>query len=194
MATILLTETFFKEQLPVNLNVDFQSVLSGILVAQTRYIEDALGTNLYTTILNNVTANTLSGNYLFLTTEYIQPVVLWAGLYESLPFMQFKITNQGIITRVSENGTPATNDQFKFLRETIKNNAEQYQQRLVKYLMAAASNLGNLFPEYNQGNNAVNTIHPRRRHIYTNGIYLGNGGIDDCLWGLDLPENQHPIM
>ena len=190
MATILLTETFFKEQLPVNLNVDFQSILPGVIVAQSRYLEDQLGTNLYNTILNNVTANTLTGNYLYLTTQYIQPVVLWAGLFESLPWLQFKITNQGVVTRVSENGTPATDDQFKYLRDTIKNNAEQYQQRLLKYLLASPS----LFPEYNSGNNTIDTIKPRRRHLYTNGLYLGNGGIDISTWGMDFPENQHPII
>lgn len=194
MATFLLTETYFKEQLPVNLNIDFKEILASILVAQTRYVEDTLGTNLYNVIVNNVTANTLSGNYLTLTTEYIQPVVLWGGLYESLPFMQFKITNQGIITRVSENGTPATDDQFKYLRETIKNNSEEYQNRLRKYLMAATSNLGNLFPEYNINVGRIDYVHPRRRHIYTNGIYLGNGGVDDCLFGMDFPEQQHPII
>lgn len=189
MAVILLTEDYFKQNLPVTLNVDFQSILSGIIIAQDRYVLDTLGTNLYTTVINNVTANTLSGSYAKLATDYIQPVVLWGGLYEAFPWLQFKITNQGVVTRVSENGVAATDDQFKFLRENIRNNMEQYQQRLVKYLIASPS----LFPEYNTGNSTIDTIKPRRRHIYNNGIYLGNGGIDNCTWGMDFPEDQHPI-
>jgi len=57
-------------------NVDIDNISPFIKVAQDIEIQGVLGTVLYRKILTDVMNNTLAGNYLTLTSYYIQPMFI----------------------------------------------------------------------------------------------------------------------
>lgn len=149
MAVLFVSEDTIKKSTTINGNVDVELLLPYIKVAQDIHIHQLLGTDLYDKIQNEITAGTLTGAYKSFTDDYIQPVLIHYSLYECLPFLSYKIMNKDIVRKISEQSTPASLEDIKYIREIVKNTAEYYATRLVDYLC----NNNHLFPEYTTNSN-----------------------------------------
>ena len=69
----------------INGNVDRDQMIQFIKIAQDIHIQNILGTKLFNKIASDISADTLTGNYLTLFTNYIQDMVIhWAAI-EILP-------------------------------------------------------------------------------------------------------------
>ena len=145
MAVLFVSEDTIKKSTTINGNVDVELLLPYIKVAQDIHIHQLLGTDLYDKIQADITGGTLTGNYQTFTDDYIQPVLIHYALFECLPFLSYKIMNKDIVRKISEQSTPASLEDIKYIREIVKNTAEYYATRLVDYLC----NNNHLFPEYN---------------------------------------------
>jgi hypothetical protein len=86
----------------------------------------------------------LTTNYRLLLDDYITPSLTEYSLYESIIPLTFKMQNKGIGVRNDAYQDSIGLEEVKYLRMEIKNNAEYYQERLIKYL----ANNSELFPEY----------------------------------------------
>ena len=60
----------------INGNVDRDQMIQFIKIAQDIHIQNILGTNLFEKIATDIAADSLSGNYLTLFTNYIQDMVI----------------------------------------------------------------------------------------------------------------------
>lgn len=141
---LFISENKLKDSTAINGSVDPDFLLPYVKVAQKKYVETKLGTDLYDKLKADITAGTLTGNYLTLVDDYIGDMLTQWAFYECIPFLRFKISNGNIYSKTSETGTALSESEAKSLREEVRNTAEYYEQRLVDYLCQNNS----LFPEY----------------------------------------------
>lgn len=164
-ARLINTDYLLKRSM-VDENIDAALLTTFIDTAQDRFIQSILGENLYLKIMGDVVSSTITGQYLTLLANYIQPALMWATIYEALPFLTFKITNKSVVQKTSDSSTAASDTNVNWLRSIVKNNADFYNQRIREYIANAPGD----FPEY-WSSVGVERIQPRRS-TYFSGIYL----------------------
>ena len=82
-----------------------------------------------------------------------------------IPYLRFKTENGNIYSKTSETGTALSTEEAQHLREEVRNNAEYFTERMIKYITNNISS----FPEYNTNTGA--DISPDK-NAYYNGINL----------------------
>lgn len=133
----------------INGNVDRDQMIQFIKIAQDIHIQNILGTKLFKKIASDIEADSLSGNYLTLFTDYIQDMVIhWAAI-EILPYIHYKVANGGIYTKSAENGTTISKQDLDYLVQKERDIAEHYSRRFVDHMAYYSSR----YPEYNTSSN-----------------------------------------
>jgi len=170
MAYVLfISELKLKDSTAINLNVDPEILLPYVLQAQRIYIEPKIGTDLYEKLESLITAGTIGnvGNeaYKTLVDEYIGDCLPSWAFHMCIPYLRFKTENGNIYSKTSETGTALSTEEAQHLREEVRNNAEYFTERMIKYI----TNNTTLFPEYNTNSGA--DISPDR-NAYYNGMNL----------------------
>jgi len=165
MAYVLfISEAKLKDSTAINLNVDPQILLPYVLQAQRIYIETKLGTTLYEKLESLITAGTIGnvGNeaYKTLVDEYIGDCLPSWAFHMCIPYLRFKTENGNIYSKTSETGNALSTEEAQHLREEVRNNAEYFTERMIKYI----TNNVTLFPEYNTNSGA--DISPDRNAYY----------------------------
>jgi hypothetical protein len=134
----------------LNGNIDTDSFIQWIKVAQDIHIQNYLGTNLLEKIKTDIINNTLVNPYLSLLTTYVKPMLIHWAMVEYLPFSAYPIANKGVFKHTSENATSVEKNEVDFLVEKERMIAQNYTERFITYI-----NFNNsLFPEYNNNSNA----------------------------------------
>ena len=170
MAYVLfISESKLKDSTAINLNVDPEILLPYVLQAQRIYIETKLGTTLYEKLESLITAGTIGnvGNeaYKTLVDEYIGDCLPSWAFHMCIPYLRFKTENGNIYSKTSETGNSLSTEEAQHLREEVRNNAEYFTERMIKYI----TNNITLFPEYNTNSGA--DISPDQ-NAYYNGMNL----------------------
>lgn len=151
MAYVLfISENKIKDSTAIGGNLDMEQILPFIKIAQKKYIETKLGTDLFEALQTKITAGSLTGAYQTLVDDYIQDALVHWSFYECLPFLRFKVSNSNIFSKTSETGTALSESEAQHLREEIRNTAEFYVQRLIDYIVNNTSS----FPEYSTSSGA----------------------------------------
>ena len=127
-------------------NVDTDKFIQYIKIAQEIHIRNYLGTDLYNKISADIIAGTLSGDYLELVNDFVQPMLIHYAMVDYLPFAAYQVKNGGVFKHTSENSESVSKSEVDFLVNKARNTAEYYTQRFLDYI----NNNSNLFPEYNQ--------------------------------------------
>jgi hypothetical protein len=166
-------DVFIKENTIIDVNADSKLIKTAIIDAQELYIEPALGTSLYNKIVDDMTANTLAGNYVTLVDSYILDTLKYYVLYVLAPNMLIKWRNRSVDTQSGENSTPVSMDDMRSIQKEFLNKAEAYKQRLNDYMIANQT----LFPELYQ-NNTYDKKNPDNIS-FTAPMYLGSDDVDD---------------
>lgn len=131
-------------------NVDTDKFIQFIALAQEIHVQNYLGTELYNKISSDIIAGTLSGDYLALVNDYIQPMLIHFAMIEYLPFAAYSISNGGVFKHNSENSSLATKEEIDFLIQKERDYAEYYAQRFIDYM---SFNAPSKFSEYYSNNN-----------------------------------------
>ena len=174
---LLLTTDKLKANTPIQQNVDDSIIKPYIYKSQETHIQQYLGTDLYNKILSDVQSGSISGNYKTLLDDYIQPALIEWSFYEVMPFISLKITNKTIGRGNADYLAEGDLTDLKYLRQTVRDVAEFYGERVIGYLRQYSNN----FPEYST-NSGLDKIVPNSKS-YFNGVYLGGGRSKDCDWG-----------
>ena len=151
---------YFKRYSQVNGSVEEAYILPHVILAQEKYVQMFLGTQLYEKLKADITAGTVAGDYATLLDNYVRRATLWYAMLDMLPSMHVRIDNGGLVIRSSEDTTPITRDDLFMEMSRAKDNASYYASRLVSYLCNNTS----LFPEYSS--NTGSDICPTTR-VYT---------------------------
>ena len=78
MATALfITQQDLVRNSIISGNVDYDKIIQFVRVSQEIDVQNLLGTDLYNRISADIIAGTLTGNYLSLVTDFIQPTLIW---------------------------------------------------------------------------------------------------------------------
>ena len=113
----------------LNANVDTDKFIQFIKIAQEIHVRNYMGTDLYNKISADIIAGTLSGDYLDLVNDYIQPMLIHYAMTEYLPFAAYTISNGGVFKHSSENSTIANKEEVDLLISKERDYAEYYTQR-----------------------------------------------------------------
>ena len=177
MAYVLfISEDKLKNSTAINMNVDVQFLLPYVRIAQEKYIETKLGTNLFVAIQGMISGGTIgnvgNANYKLLLDDYIADVLIHYSFYEVLPFLRYKVQNNNVVSKTAENSNPLSRTEAQDLRSEVSNTAQFYTERLVNYLCDNS----NLYPEYST--NTGSEISPDS-NAYYQGMNLERIKIND---------------
>jgi len=136
-------------------NVDTDKFIQFVKLAQEIHVRNYLGTDLYNKISNDIISSSLSGDYLDLVNDYIQPMLIHFAMSEYLPFAAYTIANGGVYKHTSENATQPLKEEIDSLINKERDYAEYYTNRFIEYMSFNASSK---FPEYYSNTN--DDIHP----------------------------------
>jgi len=164
---LFISENVLKDNTAINGNVDVEYLLPYLKIAQKKYIEVALGTDLYEKLQSDIQTSALAGNYLTLVDDYVQDALTQWAFYECIPFLSYKVMNNNIVSKTSENANPLSESERQFVREEVRNTAEFYTKRLVDYICHNQS----LFPEYSTNTGADTSP---SKEAYYSGINVEN--------------------
>jgi len=157
----------------IDKNVDSQYIVQAIDKAQNKFIQGALGYNLYQSLMGMVADNSIynpsNSNYLFLLMNFVIPCLKEWVVYEILPYLNFHLTNKNVGTKDSDNGNPTDKDTIAWLRQIAKNDGEFWIQRIYQYII---NNTG-FFPEY-WTTNQIGSITPKALN-YDDCMYFSSG-------------------
>jgi hypothetical protein len=130
-------------------NVDTDKFIHFIKIAQQIDIQNYLGTDLYNKISADIIADNLSGDYLSLVNDYVQPMLIHYAMMQYLPFTAYQIKNGGISKHTSENAESVSKEEVDYLVNKERNFAEYYTRRFIDYINFHEDS----FPEYNSNTN-----------------------------------------
>jgi len=142
-------------------SVDTDKFIQFIKLAQEIHVRNYLGTDLYNKISADIIADSLSGDYLSLVTDYIQPMLIHYAMTEYLPFAAYTIANGGVYRHSSDNSQNANKKEIDQLISKERDYAEYYTKRFIDYMSFNASSK---FPEYYSNNNE--DIYPDKDSTY----------------------------
>ena len=153
--TLLISEAKLKAFTDINNNLDPSLIKSNIREAQIIHITRLLGQKLYDRIIDDVNGGTLTGDYKTLVTDYVQDALLYWSYYESLESIYLRPRNNGLLQpQGGDNSLSVDMIVYDKKRQSVKNKAEYFSERLVDYLCFN----DNLFPEY--GTETNDDIYP----------------------------------
>jgi hypothetical protein len=161
MATALfISRTDLVKNSILDSNVDTDKFIQFIKIAQQIDVRNYLGSELYNRISNDITNSTLSGNYLTLVNDYIQPMLIHFAMVQYLPFAAYQIKNGGIYKHQSENAESVSKDEVDYLVQKERDFAEYYTKRFIDYMAFNQT----LFPEYTSNSN--DDIYPDTNDLF----------------------------
>jgi hypothetical protein len=184
MGLILLTNAnAVKRNSAIQDNVDDKLIGPYIQKAQFTHIHQILGTDLYERILSDIKDDNLTVVYKALLDKFVVPCLIEWTVYEVMPFISLKLDNKSITKGNSEFSDAADLNDLKYLRQTVRDLANFYNQRLIDFLKANT----NIFPEY-LGNSTIDKLKPTNNRNLFGGIYTGDGRSSKCDFGVNLPK------
>mgnify|MGYP003124751169 FL=1 len=157
MTGLFITRTDLAKNTILNGNVDTDKFIQFIKIAQQMHIQNYLGTQLYDKIEKDVIDGTLSGDYLTLVQDYVQPMLIHFAMVDYLPFASYEVKNGGLFKHRTETSDSVTKDEVDFLTQKHRNFADFYTRRFIDYM---AFNSQSMFPEY--WNNVNSDMYPDR--------------------------------
>lgn len=158
---LLITEQKLKDNTPINDNVDSSELRFSISQAQTIFIQETLGTNLYEFILKLVKDGDIDlaqySDYKELLNNFIQPTLISYSYYLALDNFWVKFVNIGLQNMRSEQGTPIDIKGLTYLKNNARDNAQFNDNLMRRHLVfnnwkypqyTVTTNNGQLIPEF----------------------------------------------
>jgi|31_taG_2_1085359.scaffolds.fasta_scaffold04235_4 hypothetical protein len=183
MATLFVTEDRLKSYTGIEENVDPAILYPFVMQAQDLYVQQTLGTKLYNKMKQLVDAKVISGtaiptDYKTLLDDYIIPMVIHYSYWLALPHIKWRTSNKGLLSGTSEVGESVSLEEVQYLRNSIKDTAQFYNERLRDYLKAYQD----LYIEYQSYTNKDGMAPKRGTSYYTGLVIPGRYTkyCDDC--------------
>lgn len=123
-------------------NLDPAKYVINILFAQLNTLEPLLGYTLYEKILKDYEDNALTGKYLTLYDEFVEPILKYESVAQYVEVGNFMVENGGTFLHVADNRQVTTKDDTQFLAGKYHSMAQMYIQRFQRWICV------NPIPEY----------------------------------------------
>jgi hypothetical protein len=151
----LISADYVYQNTNVNNSVEAAKIQPFVTLAQDKWVEPIIGTDLMNKIKDDSADASIAGNYLTLRDEYVRKTILWYTMQEMMRSLNFKIDNGSINQHNSEHTSAVGSSEMNALIEDAKSNAQFYENKLRSYLTNNAS----LFPEYST--NSGSDVQPK---------------------------------
>ena len=129
----LITEEYFKTYSPISDNYNIKDIKPYFHVAEKLWIEPIIGTPLYEELLDEVEKNEVKPENATLLLN-IYPLLAFAIVYESLPFVGYHLSQVGITKGKSENSEPVSINDVNYISTQLRNQCETMKKLLKKFL------------------------------------------------------------
>ena len=129
----LITEEYFKTYSPISDNYNIKDIKPYFHVAEKLWIEPIIGTPLYEELLDEVEKNEVTPENATLLLN-IYPLLAFAIVYESLPFVGYHLSQVGITKGKSENSEPVSINDVNYISTQLRNQCETMKMLLKKFL------------------------------------------------------------
>lgn len=166
LTVLLVSEQRLKQWTSLDNNTRDEEITPSILDAQNVYIQQTLGTPLFNHIKDGVLNTTLNAAEIELLNDYIAPALMQYALYLILPNIKYKIVEKGILNGTSEETSPTSLDELKYLRQSTLDLAQFYDARLREFLCNADPAT---YPLY-VNPTAKDGMRPDKRSPYNSGL------------------------
>ena len=161
MATALfISRTDLVKNSIIDGNTDTDKFIQFIKIAQEIEVQNYLGTDLYNKISQDIIDGTLTGDYLNLVNDYVQPMLIWWAQVSYLPYAAYQIKNGGVFKHTSENSESVSRSEVDYLVGKARDTAEYYTRRFIDYMSFNSST----FPEYNS--NSDSDVYPDKDSLF----------------------------
>jgi len=160
---------YLKKLTNLNGSVEDSSVIPAVILAQDKYMQSYLGTDLIVKLKSEISGDTLTGVYETLMDDYVRKATCWWSMVELIPHLYVRLDNGGLMIRAAENTNPITTDDLHREVESSRQNAQFYTERLVSYLCKNSSS----FPEYTS--NQYPDMSPDRKAYNQSGFTVSHG-------------------
>lgn len=180
----LITEEYFKTYSPISDNYNIKDIKPYFHVAEKLWIEPIIGTPLYEELLDEVEKDEVTPENATLLLN-IYPLLAFAIVYESLPFVGYHLSQVGITKGKSENSEPVSINDVNYISTQLRNQCETMKKLLKKFLDENAEH----YPLYYADNNAECNCDDECGwdwiyHYYTDGTY------DKYAWQRSVAEHR----
>lgn len=164
-----ISTKYLREATPIEDNVDDDKLVPFIVQSQDTYLQQTIGETGYNALKEAVKNNTLTPDEQTFLRNYVQPLVAQYTFYLALPFIAFKATNKSLSKESSEYSQPVDLGELTYIRNNVKEVAEFYQRRMVKWLLDHPG----VFIWFDHPDSKDNL--PKTPQSYMNGIYMPVG-------------------
>lgn len=190
VTTLFISENKLKAFSDLNQSVDADLLKNAIREAQDIHVQQYLGYKLYQKLISDVNSSSLSGNYLTLMTQYIQDTLLYWSYYEALEAIWLRPRNNGLlIPQGGQEAQPADMRIYDKKRDSVRNKAEWYAERLVGYLIDNQT----LFPEF--GTETGMEIVPDQRSAFNSPFVTKRGYLEDMKkLGIKVTDSRYKYL
>ena len=159
--TLYISASKLKRDTALGSTVDDNLLTPYINIAQDRQILPALGTELDNYLKTQIAAGTpLSGSYLTLVEDYIQPALVQFAFCEVAYVVRLRFSNNSVTVPTSEQGSPASISDIKEVVQRANEIAMFYRERMIDFIQNNTATL----PEYNQ--NSGSDLSPSQRNYF----------------------------
>ena len=188
--TLIISEAKLKAFTDINNNLDPDLIKSTIREAQIVHITRLLGTKLYDKIISDIQSDSLTGNYKTLVDDYVQDALIYWSYYESLESIYLRPRNNGLLQpQGGDNSLSVDMLMYDKKRQSVKNKAEYFSERLVDFLCYNSST----FPEY--GTEQNEDIFPDRDTQFKSPIVFRNTIRDDIeKMGIKITNSKYGYL
>jgi hypothetical protein len=166
---LFVNPDYMKRLTQLNGAVEDAVMIPAIILAQDKYLQQYLGTDLLNKLKADIEADSVTGAYATLLDSYVRKATVWWSMVELVPNLYVKLDNGGLVVRVSDDTTSISPDDLHREIENARQNAQFYTTRLVEYLCANISS----FPEYTSNTGA--DMLPERTAYFQNGMTISGG-------------------
>lgn len=176
---VLLKDNEITENTLLGGNIDVDKLRQCILDAQMTRLEELLGETLYEKIESDFDSDDLTGDYLILYNNYINPFLIRQSALEYLKIGAFTVGNNGISLPTPSNTSAITEKLLSNMINDMRIKADMFADRMYKWL--CKHNL----PEWVCSSD--NIVNPQRPSI--SNWHLTNDFIDEDVWVLRKQMN-----
>lgn len=139
-----IDDQYLKDYTPIGQNIDPLQVYPFVETAQDMYIQDLLGTPLYMDLTYKLYMGITFSQIEWTLVELCSKALAYYTVYLAVPHLAIKIRNVGVARATSDNTTPSTMEEMRYIRNEVKDMAEFWAERTVIYL----NNYAPLYPLY----------------------------------------------
>lgn len=160
---ILINEKYLKEFSPIPLNYNLKEVQNYIKIAEQIWLEPILGFNFYQELLYQIKNNQVTDENSTALVEAIYPLLGYAVVLESLPFLWSHISEVGVTLGKSENSDSLSLKDMTYVENHIRRQVEVRKDYCIKWLDSHADS----FPLYHPTNCGCNNCCGARTGLNT---------------------------